>query len=380
MANTLTNLYGELYAALDMVSREMVGLIPAVGINGETSRGAVGQSVRVPVTSAANVSDISASMSVPEPTDQTVTNVEIQITKSRAAEFGFVGEEQLGLKNGAGYNEVQVNMIAQAIRSLVNEIEIDLGLECIKGSRVYGTAGTTPFGSDISAAAQLAKILKDNGGWVPGMMNMIFDTSAGANLGSLTQLTNVNEAGTDQFLRQGVLTQLHGFSMRESAGIATNVAGTGSGYLVNNGAGYAVGDTQIVVDTGTGTILEGNFITFAGDNNKYIVTSGVTGAGTVTIAAPGLRETLADNTAVTVGADYVGNVGLRKDAVQLAARLPAVPEEGDLAIDRMTITDARSGLTMEVAVYPGYRKVRYEVAIAWGVKTIKPEHVAVLAG
>ena len=29
-------------------------------------------------------------------------------------------------------------------------------------------------------------------------------------------------------------------------------------------------------------------------------------------------------------------------------------------------------------MYPGYRKVRYEIALAWGVKNIKPEHAATL--
>ena len=64
----------------------------------------------------------------------------------------------------------------------------------------------------------------------------------------------------------------------------------------------------------------------------------------------------------------------------LASRSPARPEEGDQAEDVIVITDARSGLSMEFALYKGYRKVRYEVGLAWGVKNIKPEHTAVLYG
>ena len=48
--------------------------------------------------------------------------------------------------------------------------------------------------------------------------------------------------GAVQF-EEGELLNLQGFSLKESAGIATVTKGTGSGYLINNGAGYAVGDT-----------------------------------------------------------------------------------------------------------------------------------------
>jgi hypothetical protein len=73
-------------------------------------------------------------------------------------------------------------------------------------------------------------------------------------------------------------------------------------------------------------------------------------------------------------------MGFSRSALQLVTRAPALPEEGDMAIDRMLITDDRSGLTFEVSIYPGYRKVRYEIAVAWGFKNIKPAHTSILLG
>ena len=212
MANTLTNLYPDLYAGIDIVSRELVGLVPAVGRNSGAERAAVGENVRVPITPTANVSDITPAMTVPSPTDQTVSNVNITITKARAAEFGFVGEEQRGLNNGVGYNAVQADMIAQAVRSLTNEIETDLAALYVGFSRAYGTAGTTPFASNLTDTANVLKILKDNGA-PPSDLHLAIDTTAGAKMRTLTQLTKVNEGGTDSLLRQGELMDIHGISV-----------------------------------------------------------------------------------------------------------------------------------------------------------------------
>lgn len=383
-ANTLTGLIPDLYAAVDVVSRELVGFIPSVFRNASAERAAVGENVSYHVAPEMTASDIAPAMTVPEPTDRTIGVGQMQITKSRAVEFGFVGEEQRGLNNGPGYLTVQGDMIAQALRTLCNEIESDLATEAyLNASRAYGAAGTTPFASDVAASAQLRKILDDNG--APQIdRSLVIDTAAGANMRTLMQLTKANEAGTVMTLRQGQLLDLHGFSVKESAGVKTPSAGSADSATTNN-AGYAIGAKTITLAAaGTGAIIAGDVITFAGDTNKYVVASGdadVSNGGTITLAAPGLRKAIAaSNTAITVVAAAARNVGLSRNALHLVTRAPALPREGDIAMERMMVTDPRSGLTFEVSVYPGYRKVRYEIGLAWGKKAVKTEHMALLLG
>lgn len=383
-ANTLTSLIPSLYAGMDIVSRELVGFIPSVTRNVSAERAAVSENVTYPISPTMAAADVVPAMAVPEPTDRTVSNGTISITKSRQVNFGFIGEEQRGLNNGPGYSTIQADFFAQALRTLTNEIEADLAAEATAAAcRATGTAGTTPFASTVGGTAQLGKILDDNG-CPKSERSLIIDTTAGANLRTLSQLTKVNEAGTSMTLRDGELLNLNGFSIKESAGILTKTAGTGASATTNN-AGYAVGSTTFTLaSAGTGTILAGDYITFAGDSNVYLVTSGdadVSNGGTITIAEPGIRVAMSAATkAITVVAASTRNIGFTRSALHLVARAPALPQEGDLAIDRMMLQDPRSGIAFEVSLYPGYRKIRAEVAMAWGVKAVAPRHIAALLG
>jgi hypothetical protein len=378
MANTLTNLIPDAYAALDVVSRELVGFIPAVSRDPSADRIAVGQTLRVP-KSPANTGgrDITPAMAFPAASDQTIGNGTITISKSRAFPFSWTGEEQYGVNQGPGFLTLQQDQIAQALRAAINEIETDIAAAAYVGaSRAYGTPGTTPFASNLSESAQVRKILDDNG--TPGSdRHLVFDTAAGANLRTLTQLTKANEAGTAGTLRQGTLLDVHNFALRESAQIVSHTKGTGASYLTNGA--LAAGATTITADTGSGTILAGDTITFAGDTNKYVVATALSG-GAFTINAPGLINAVSDGVAITVGNSYTANLGFRRNAILLATRLPVVPQEDDLAIDRISITDPLSGIVLEFAKYPGYRMVEYEVAVCWGVAVLKPEHIALFFG
>jgi hypothetical protein len=383
-ANTLTGVIGQLYAGLNVVSRELVGFIPSVRRDTSVERAAVGQSVTFQIAPAQTAQDTTPAMTVPTPPDNTIGTGTMAITKSRNVAFGWTGEEQRALNNGVGYQNTQADLFAEGLRTLVNEVEADLALEAaINASRATGTAGTTPFASDLGGSAQVRKILDDNGAPASGR-SLILNTTSGAALRTIPNLTRVNEAGTTMTLRDGTLLEQHGLMIKESGQAVYFTAGTGAS-STTNAAGYAVGATVITLaSAGTGTIKQGDVVTFAGDTNKYVVASGdtdVSNGGTITLAAPGLRQAIpAAATAITLAASHAVNVGFSADAMALAARQPALPQEGDLALDRMALTDPRSGVTFEVALYPGYRMIRAEVALAWGVKAIKRNHIALLMG
>ena len=377
MANTLTNLIPDAYAALDVVSRELTGFIPGVTRDAAADRVAANQSVRVHQTRANSAgADITAAMSLPSAADQTIDNAPITITKFRKFPFSWSGEEGYSVDQGPGLLNVKQDQIAQALRAAVNEIENDLAdAAAVGASRAFGTAGTTPFATTLGDSAQVRKILDDNGA-PASERSMVINTSAGAALRTLGQLTKANEAGNAMTLRDGELLNLHGFSIRESAQVNNATAGTGTSYVLNGA--HAAGATTVTLKTGSGTVLAGDVVTIG--SHKYVVASGVAAPGAITINAPGLLAAGSDGATVTVNATSARNVAFSKDALLLATRLPIVPPEGDLAIDSEVITDPRSGLSFEIRVYPGYGMNLYEVRVAWGVKALKPAHMGILLG
>lgn len=379
MANTLTNLTPDLYAALDTVSRELVGLIPAVTMDASAERAAVGQTVRSPVAPASTAADIVAATNAPDTGDQTIANKTITISKARAVPVRSNGEEQRGLNTGPGYNSILQSQFAQAIRTLCNEVETDLSALYTGFSRATGTSGTTPFGTagDFTDASNSLQILKDNGAPLSDNQ-LVVNTAAGAKLLGLQSRVDIQ--GNDSMLRQGVLLATAGMDIRESAQIITGANGTEDGAYLTDGI-QALGATTIAVDTGTGTILAGDTVSFAGVADKYVVTTTYAGGdGSVTIAEPGLREAVAAGAAITVSAPAANNMAFNRGAIALVTRAPARPSEGDSADDVMLMTDPRSGLTFEVSLYKEYRRVHYEIGLAWGVSLIKPEHTAILLG
>jgi hypothetical protein len=382
MANTLNNLAADIYKAADIVGRELVGFIPSATINGDaTTRAAKGDTIRSHFTRTPTVNtSFAPSMTIPEGTDQTVDNKTMTIDTYASVQIPWTGEEIKHVNNGSGFETIYGDQIKQAIRALCNKIEVDLFTATYKGaSRAVGSAGTTPFGSNFDVIAEARQILVDNGAPIDNQITAVLNTAAGTKLRNLASLQQVNTSGSTDLLRQGTLLDLQGVMIKESAGVTSHTKGAGSSYVTD---GIQAKDSlSVVVKTGSGTVLAGDVVTFAGDtNNKYIVGTGITAAGTLLLNNTGLRQQIADANAMTIGNSYTPNVVFHKQAVELGIRPPAMPNGGDSAVDMMTIQDPNSGLVFEVAVYKGYMKTMIEIRCLYGVKVWKPDFIATIMG
>lgn len=383
MANVLNNLAADIYKAADVVGRELVGVIPSATINGDAStRAAKGDTVRSHFTRTPTVNTTFApSMTIPEGTDQTVDNRSLTVDNYASVRIPWTGEDIKHVNNGSGFETIYGDQIAQAMRSITNTIEAySANIVKLGASRAFGTAGTTPFGSNFDEVAEVRQILVDNGMPIDGRASLVINSLAGTKLRNLAQLQKVNEAGSDALLRQGELLNLQNLSLKESAGIGLHTKGTGSGHLVNNASGIVVGGTTVAADTGSGTLLAGDVVTFAADTtNKYVVGTALSG-GSFALNDPGARVAIPDNNAITIGNSYTANLAFHQSAVEIVVRPPAMPNGGDAAVDVMTVQDPRSGLVFEIAVYKGYMKTMIEVRCLYGAKVWKPQHVALLLG
>lgn len=377
MANTLTNLFNFIYDSVDVVSRELVGFIPSVYKNSKADMVAKDQNVTYDIVNTQAAYDITPSNAIPALDTDTPATGTMAITKSRATKFHWTGEDEKAIGRDVK-TAIQNNKFAQAFRTLSGEMEGDLGALYKHASRAYGTAGTTPFATagDFTDASEVARILKENGAPTSDLQ-LVINTAAGAKI--IGKQSQVHMVGAADPLRQGVLLDMAGMQIRESAQVKDHTKGTGASY--QTAAATAAGATAVTLDTGTGTVLAGDVATFADEGGtKYVVGTGVTAPGTIQLAAPGAVNAIADNKAMTIGAGYAANMAFSRSAIHLLTRLPAMPEGGDQADDVMIVQDPVSGIFFQIAMYKAYRAVLIEVAVAWGVKAAKTEHIALLLG
>jgi len=382
MANTLTAILPILQDSANMIARELVGFIPACFRNVSAARAGLNQTVNYPIVPSLTAQNITPANVSPPGADVVQQAGSIVMSNMRKVSWNWTGEERRALNNGdiAPYKDIIGQTLQQAMRTLANEIEASLWTAAYTGSsRAYGTPGAAPFGTanDLSDFANVQKILDDNGAPQTDR-HIVIGGAAMLNLrGKQSVLFKVNEAGTSETLRQGTIGEVMGLQVHNSFPIAQITKGGGSGYVTSGSTPVGVG--QIALVTGSGTVLAGDVVTFAGDAvNKYVVTVGVAAPGTITIGAPGARVVIPTGNALTIGANYTPNIAMHRNAVHLVMRAPDPGD--DSASDTVEVTDDMSGLVFQLARYGQYMMSSFELRVLYGTKAVKSDFIATLMG
>lgn len=378
MANDLSNIMPKILARGLLALRELA-VMPRL-VNGDYSSEAAqfGDTIDVPIPSAIAVGDVTPSNTPPTAVDNTPTKVQISLNKWKKAAFHLTDKQLIEVDRNAHFIPMETS---EAVKAIANQVNSDIHAE-YKGVYGYvGTAAVTPFATTVAAATDARKTLnkqlapRDNR---RGVLN--FD--AEANALALAQFSDAEKVGSSTVKIRGEIGEKYGIDWVADDGVTTHTAGTGTGYLVNNGAGYAAGIKTVTTDTGSGTVLAGDIITFAGHTQTYAVVSSV-GGGTVTSITfePGLAVAVADNVAITLKATHVVNLAFHRDAIAFANR-PLVSAVGELELGSkiMSMTDPQTGLSLRLEISRQYKQTVWELDMLYGAKLVRAALATRIAG
>lgn len=376
MANTISDATPIIVSKFLASLRKNAVATRLINRNFDPSPAEKGEAIYVPIPGALTTTDVTPGAVPPTPGDSAITKVSITLDKWKRVLFHLTEKEAVQIANSADYRNAQFD---EAQSSLANQINTDVLALYQKVYGYVGTAGTTPFATTTTAATDARKVLQKQLA-PPEGRSFLVDPDAEANALSLAAFQYVQNAGNDDVMQEGRIGRRLGFDFYSSTLVPTHTAGTGTGYLVNNGAGVAAGATSAIVDTGSGTIVVGDIVTFNGDSQTYTVTSAL--ASNTFSFSPAKVTASADNTAITVKASHVVNLAFARDAFTLATR--PVLSTGATSMPGGTVTtlvaDPISGLNLRMDVIPGYHQTTFEVSMLYGVACLRPEFACRIAG
>lgn len=377
MSNVFTAIQPTLFSAARKIANEPFGIVTAINADFDDKGVAKGDTVTVDVAPTRTASNFTPANVPASGTDATASGIGVTITKSRKVDWNLTGEQARSLDNATIKSDWVEQMIMQGMRTLRNECEVDAALAVKVGaSRAYGTAGTTPFASDLSVLTNARKILQDNGAPLADLQ-FVGDTNCGLNLRNLGIIQQAYQAGSDQERRSGKFLRQFGFEINESAGIGLHTKGTGTSYTSDT-TGYAVGSTSITLITGSGTVVAGDVVTFAGDTNKYVVKTGVAAPGVIVLQDPGLKVALAASAvAMTIGNNFTANLAFERSAVVGVMRPPIMPENPTI---QQTLISDPYGMTYLLLDIAQYGQRSWELHLAWGFQAVNGMFAATVLG
>ena len=382
ISNTLTAILPKILARGLLHLRSRVLMTRLVNLDYSMEAKKKGETIDVPVAASITSGAVAPAAYPAAPTNLTTATVQITLDNWQKASFGLTDKE-LGQIN-AQDDFITLEMTA-AFEALAVDINDSIFAEYVGVYGYTGTADTTPFGAGVEVtSATLARKILNQQKCPRDNRRGVLDFDAEANALALTQFSDAEKVGGSDVKISGEIGRKFGIDWNADDGVPTHTAGDASG-ATTDATGYALGlKTVTLASDGTGAILSGDIITFAGDSQTYAVTSGdadVSGGGTISFV-PGLKVVIAAQvTAITLKATHVSNLVFHRDAFALAMRAPddALKEVFNPQ-NSYTMQDPVTGLVMRLEVIRMYKQTMWELDCLWGAQLIRAEYATRIAG
>lgn len=258
----------------------------------------------------------------------------------------------------------------EAMTTLSEAIDASIYTEAKKYAYNFvGTAGTTPFGSDMTILSEAARRLST--GKAPKTNRYLaLNEFAMQNARNLTQFREADKAGTQETLRTGEVGEAYGFMFAESNNVPFHTT-TASGTYAIDTAGSA-GNTTITIDNGAGALptalVVGDVLSIVGSTQQYVVTSYTAGTTDAVVGIfPELDQTIADGDSVTVAASHRLNLAFHRSSIAFASRKIAGNLDQTGGVQKETIADPKTGIVLDFVHQSGWAVDVWGIRCLWGV-------------
>lgn len=253
-----------------------------------------------------------------------------------------------------------------------------------------GTPGTIPFSSDLTEGGMVGDLLTaEKAPTSVRWMGLSLGATSKAKI--LPEFASADRAGTPITIQQGEIGYKLGVNwLPDQQTPRHTTAAQGGTYTVNSAA--AVGDSAVDIDASGGalTLVKGDLINFAGDNNalgdpqQYVVMQDITiGAGSNALVSirPNVRVAKAGSEVVTVegaGTSYEVSLGGHESGIAFASKMSedfnldeivslggTSSDSGQVRGDR-NYADPVTGLVLRVRVVKEHFQTSVSVSCLWG--------------
>ena len=332
--------------------------------------------INVPIPSAITAQAVVPAAAAPATGDVAPTSVPIALDQWFEAPFYLNDNEVMQSMNG-----IIPMQATEAIKAIANNVNQYI-LGQYKGFYGFaGTAGTTPFATDTTAASSARKLL--NKQLAPtGDRRIVLDMDAEGNAISLPMFQQMQMSGSSETLREGVIGRKIGFDWFADQQVLTHVSTPlSAGAATANGAHAAgVFSVSIAKATNSSPLVKGDIISFAGSTQTYVVTANTTLAvGNTSVPIyPALQTALTGGETVTLRATHVVNLAFHRDAIAFATR--PLLEISHPAVISSSSVDPVSGLGLRLQITREYQRTRYAFDILYGGAVVRPELGCRIAG